>query len=408
MVHLKAVKDKRLIIIFLTVFIDLVGFGIIIPLNPYLAEAFGASPFQVGMLMGVYSLMQFIFSPVWGQISDRIGRRPVILISLIGAGISHTAFGFAGSLTGLIFARAMAGLFGGNISTAMAYIADITPSKDRSKGMGMVGAAFGLGFICGPLLGGISAQVGKQLGSMPPFGESFPAVIAGLICLLNAGMAFLYLPESKAPGISHREVRGLRFRRIYKALFTPVLSTLMLLTFLNTFAMAHIEASLFLFVQDKWQWSLTQASFGFAYIGLILVFTQGYLIRKWMPRLGEKKMLIAGIGFSLFGFVLMSISGPLALLAVGVTLLGLGNGMATPSLSGSVSLMSGEDVQGNNLGVAQSLSSLARILGPPSGGWLYQQMGHGSPFAAAATVSTVGLLLALVSARRLPEKGKVS
>ncbi|NCN41353.1 TCR/Tet family MFS transporter, partial [bacterium] len=149
-----SLKDKRILLIFLTVFIDLVGFGIIIPMNPYLAKEFGASPVQVGWLMSIYSLMQFVFAPFWGKLSDRWGRRPIILISLTASTLSHFGFAFAESYMGLFVFRLLAGVGGGNLPVAMAYIADITDEKSRSKGMGLIGAAFGLGFILGPALGG--------------------------------------------------------------------------------------------------------------------------------------------------------------------------------------------------------------------------------------------------------------
>ena len=399
-------KDKRLLIIFFTVFIDLVGFGIIIPMNPYLAEAFGATPFKVGLLMSVYSLLQFIFSPLWGQLSDRIGRRPVILISLLGASCAHLAFAFAGSFWALVVARAFAGLFGGNLSSAMAYIADITPEKDRSKGMGLIGAAFGLGFILGPAIGGICADLGKALGTSPPLGQSFPAVVAALICFLNFLFAIRALPESLNKD-SKAVVRGHRLQRIAQALATPTLNVLMLMLFLNTFALAHVEATLFLYVQDKFGWTLSQASFGFAYIGVIMVFTQGYLIRKVLPRFGERSLLAVGLILSAVGFALAGWAGQLWLMAIGVTFLGLGNGLTNPSLNGSISLVSGKDVQGNNLGVSQSLSSLARILGPPTGGALYQQIGTSTPFMAAAVVCVLAWLAMWSVRSALPEGGRV-
>ena len=385
-------KDKRLGIIFLTVFMDLVGFGIIIPLNPYLAKVYGASPLQVGLLMSVYSLMQFLFAPVWGQLSDRYGRRPIILVSLLGSALAHTGFGLAGTFEGLVIARALAGLFGGNISTAMAYIADITDEKNRSKGMGMIGAAFGLGFLLGPVIGGV-------------FADYSPAFIAGGICFANFLGAIWYLPESLKPS-AQRKVREPRWSKISRALTTPVLRSVMVLVFLNTFAMAHIEASLFLYVQDQFKWSLKEASFGFAYIGLILVFTQGYLIRKWMPKIGERKMLQIGLVVTAVGFLFTGLSSSVGLMAVAVTILALGNGMTNPSLHGSVSLLSGEDVQGNNLGVSQSLSSIARIIGPPTGGALYQHFGTWSPFAAAASLVAVGAVMVLLLGKTLPEGGK--
>jgi multidrug resistance protein len=392
-------KQKRLIIIFMTVFIDLVGFGIIIPMNPYLAGKFGATPLQVGLLMSVYSLFQFIFAPIWGQLSDRYGRRPVILVSLLGSALAHTGFAFAASFYGLVFARAFAGLFGGNISAAMAYIADITAEKDRSKGMGMIGAAFGLGFICGPVLGGVFGQM------QTPFGESFPALIAGGICFLNFLSALKFLPESRKPG-SAAAKRGVRFRRIYEALGKPVVGGLILLVFLNVFAMSHIEPSLFLFVQERFGWSQAHASFGFAYIGVIMVFTQGYLIRKMLPKYGEKRLLVAGLALSTSAYALISVSGTLGLLALAVTLLGLGNGLVNPSLNGSISLSSGEHEQGANLGVSQSLSSLARILGPPTGGALFQYYGTWTPFAAAAVICLAALAFAWSMRARIPERGR--
>lgn len=398
-------KDKRLLIIFLTVFIDLVGFGIIIPMNPYLAEAFGASPLQVGLLMSVYSLMQFLFSPIWGQISDRIGRRPVILISLLGASVAHLGFAFATEFWLLIVARSFAGLFGGNLSAAMAYIADITTEKDRSKGMGLIGAAFGLGFILGPLFGGEFAKIGMHLGTTPPFGQSFPAVAASVICFLNFLSAIRWLPESRVPG-SSTPSHGMRMQRVLQAFRTPVLNVLILLLFINTFALAHVEAFLFLFVQEKFQWTQTQASYGFAYIGVIMVITQGYLIRKFLPRIGERKMLVIGLALSMIGFAFCSFGSHLSMLALGVTAMGFGYGLVNPSLNGSISLVSGRDVQGSNLGVSQSLSSMARILGPPTGGILYQQLSPVAPFVSAAIVILFGGLLLTRIYSRMPEGGK--
>ncbi len=398
-------KDKRNLIIFLTVFIDLVGFGIIIPLNPYLADAFGATPMQVGLLMGIYSLMQFIFAPLWGQLSDRVGRRPVILCSLFGAAVAHAAFGFAQSYFGLVLARAVAGIFGGNISAAMAYVADITSERERSKGMGMVGAAFGLGFTLGPFIGGLFAELGKLLGDAPPLGQSFPALIAGAICFANFLLALKMLPESRDFSQPQPE-RASRLIKMAKAFTTPVLGVLIVLVFVNTFAMAHIESSLFLYMRDRFQWSLTQSAFGFAYIGLVMVFTQGFLIRRWLPVWGERRMMMTGMLVSGMAFALMIYADQIWILALALTALALGTGMTNPAVNGSISLTSTSDAQGNNLGVSQGFSSLARILGPPSGGALYQHVGWTSPFAAAAVISGLALLLALSIRDRLPERAR--
>ena len=398
-------KDKRLLIIFITVFIDLVGFGIIIPMNSYLAREFSASPLQVGLLMSVYSLTQFIFSPMWGQVSDRIGRRPVILISLLGASAAHMGFAFGTTFWGLVLARGLAGMFGGNISTAMAYIADITLEKDRSKGMGMIGAAFGLGFVLGPALGGGFGVIGQHLGTLPPLGQSFPAVIASIICFINFLCALKWLPESLQGNPAARPA-GNRLQRILQAFSTPVLNVLVFLVFLNTFALAHVETGLFLYVQDSYGWTLTQASIGFAYIGVIMVITQGYLIRKFMPKYGERNLLIAGLILTALGFGLSSLNAGLWVLACGVTCLGFGNGLANPSLNGSISLTSGKDVQGNNLGVSQSLSSLARILGPATGGFLYERFSPSTPFMSATLIVVLALAVAWSIRKKMPQGGK--
>lgn len=395
--------NKKLLIIFITVFVDLVGFGIIIPMNPYLAKLYGAGPLQVGLLMSVYSLMQFLFSPFWGQWSDRRGRRPVILISLFGAAVSHFGFATASSIAGLMVFRCLAGIFGGNIPAAMAYIADITPAKDRSKGMGLIGAAFGLGFILGPAIGGVFASVGYHLGDKPPFAGSFPAVIASLICLTNFISAYFFLPESLS-GPKAVPERGRRFKRIFESLGRPTLGTLMILYFLTTFTLAQVEAALFLFVQDRFQWTFMQASFGFAYIGVMMAFTQGFLIRRLQPKWGESKMMTIGLAVMSCGLFGLAFSHQLAVLALSVTALAIGYGMSQPAISGSISLWSGAEEQGHSLGVAQSLASLARIAGPACGGLLYQSVGMIAPFVSSGATAVAALTLAFGRRRKLAKE----
>lgn len=392
-------RNRPLIVIFVTVFIDLIGFGMIIPLNPYLAREFGADPLKVGLLMTVFSLMQFLFSPMWGALSDRVGRRPLILMSLLGSAVSHTWFAFAGSYLTLFLARMFAGLFGASISTAMAYIADVTKPEERSKGMGMIGAAFGLGFLLGPFLGGILGEVGSHLGSEPPFGPSFAAIGAGLICFVNFIVALFVLKETNV----NRTVRERKGRLMILAhnLKNPKVNILMIGFFLLTFGMANMEASLFMFVQDQFAWSLMRASFGFAYVGLVMVITQGYLIRKLMPKYGEKNLLTTGLVLCMLGFLGVGLSHSIPLLAVSVTLLGLGSGFATPSFSGLISVLTSADKQGETLGVTQSLSALGRILGPALGGWAYGFYGRPSPFFFAAGLSALAWLFIFIIRKQI-------
>lgn len=379
----------------MTVFIDLVGFGIILPLSPFLAREFHASAFEVGLLMSIYSVMQFLFSPFWGSLSDRIGRRPVILIGLFGGGLSYLLFAFSASLPLLFVARALAGVFGGNISTAHAYIADVTKPEERSKGMGMIGAAFGLGFIFGPLMGAGLGLLGQKLGSAPPLGMSFSALGAAVLCFANLTLASFVLKESLPESVrSSPRARRNRLKEILRHLKSPVAGKLMIVFFISGLAMAQMEAMLFPFVADRFSWGLDKSSLGFAYIGILMVITQGYLIRKWMPRFGEKRVLLAGLLFFTISLLIIPLASTIWILAIAMTILALGNGMMRPPNLGLISNASGADEQGAVMGVTNSLASLGRILGPALGGLLYEKAGVSWPFLCAAVLTAGALYLA--------------
>jgi DHA1 family tetracycline resistance protein-like MFS transporter len=401
MYNLTAMKRSPLVVIFLIVFIDLIGFGIIIPLSPYLATHVGATPFQVGFLMSIYSLMQFIFSPFWGKLSDKVGRRPILLMSLLGSSISYLIFAFSDQLWMLFVARAFAGFFGANISTAMAYIADITEEKNRSKGMGLIGAAFGLGFITGPALGGILSHYGMILGSKPPLGMGFSALGASAICFINFLVAIKVLKESLKPGAPIKE-RESRFLTIKRYIFRPTLGFLISMAFVSTFAFAHMESTLALYVKDLWNWDLIQASFAFAYVGVISIFTQGFLIRKLMPKYGEPKLLFTGLLLATIGLAGIGFSHEIWFLVISVTLMGLGMGLFNPSNLGSISLSANAQEQGAVMGVAQSFSALGRILGPLSGGLVFQHLGIRFPFWIAAVFMFFGFLCMFRMYKKLP------
>ncbi len=385
-------NKNPLAVIFLTVFVDLVGFGIIIPLSPFLARKFGASAFEIGLLMAAYSGMQFIFSPFWGGWSDRLGRRPILLMSIGATALAHLMFYFSTTLWMLFLARALAGLFSANISTASAFIADVTDAKDRSKNMGLIGAAFGLGFVLGPALGGVFARVG----------DNFPALLAAIISGCNFVAAYFFLPESLAPENRRRRERKSRIKNIVENIRRPIIGTLLSSQFIMGFAMASMEATLFLFVSDRFSWSMEKASYGFAYVGICIAITQGYLVRKLLPAIGEKKLLIFGLALFAASFLLMGLSTQVWILAIAMTMLAVGNGLISPSLTGSLSLLSSPKEQGEILGVNQSLSALARIFGPPVGGYFYAQISITSPFYFSATVSFFGLLLVWLHRAALP------
>lgn len=400
-------KKKPFLVIFLTVFMDLVGFGIVIPLNPFLARQFGADPLSVGLLMAVFSLLQFVFSPLWGQLSDRWGRRPIILISVLGSSVSHLWFGFADTLTGLFLARMLAGLFGGNISAAMAAMADLTPPNERSKGMGLVGAAFGLGFIFGPFIGGILADVGRHFGDQPPYGASFPALIAAAICFVNFLLAWMILPETRDPSVAATK-RHSRLALTFHLLRQPVVGGLLWVYFLSTLAMAHMEASLFMMVQDRFSLSLSTASMGFAYVGVVMALTQGLIIRRTLPKWGEARSYVLGLTLMMISFLGVAFAPNLWMLGLAVTILALGSGFSNPALTGSLSLLTSRDQQGGTMGVNQSLSALGRILGPAAGGWIYREVDNSAPFVVAAILSLLALIVGWFVRDRVPHSAKAS
>ena len=394
-------------VIFLTVFIDLVGFGIVIPLSPYLAREFNASPTEIGLLLAIYSITQFLFSPFWGSLSDRIGRRPVLLVSILGGALSYLLFAFANSFWILFAARGLAGLFGGNISTAHAYIADVTKPEERSKGMGLIGAAFGLGFIVGPVMGGLLGALGESLGSEPPLGLSFSALGAALLCLINFFSALSFLKESLPPEkrTSPREKRK-RLAEIWNQLHRPVVGSLIFVYFLSGLAMAQMEAMLFPYVADVFQWDLKTSSYGFAYVGVLMVLTQGVFIRRWMPKYGEPFILAAGLLLFSISLLGIAISTTVAVLAITMTILALGNGLMRPPNLGIISLLTRADEQGAAMGVTNSTASLGRIIGPVIGGLLYEHFSRMAPFLFAGVLSAIALVIVMVQYKRLPVTGR--
>ncbi len=364
-----------LLIIFLVVFIDLLGFGIVLPLLPRYGEHFAASKWMLGALMASFSAMQFLFAPLWGRLSDRIGRRPVLLIGLAGSAVFYFLFarithvGNTGPIYGmsplfwLFVTRIGAGIAGATIPTAQAYIADSTEKSNRGKGMAIIGAAFGIGFTFGPLLGAASLLFATE--ETGP--SAWPGYLAAVLSATAFGFAVAMLPESLKGSVTPQE-RGPLFdrRALQKALVRPHIGAILAAVFLTTFAFAQFETTLSLLTKQLGQTDgynfLT-----FAYIGLILTIAQGGLVRKLIPRWGEFWMGLAGIALMSAGLLLLgwtsqqsSMTLVYAVLPVAV----VGYSATTPSLQALLSLCAGDDEQGGILGVGQSMSALARILGP--------------------------------------------
>jgi multidrug resistance protein len=376
-----------LVIIFVTVFIDLLGFGIIIPLLPFYAESFGASALMVGLLGTSFSLMQFVFSPIWGRLSDRIGRKPIILLGLMGSCVSYLVLALATTLPLVFLARIVGGIAGANIPTAQAYIADVTTPENRAKGMGMVGAAFGMGFIFGPALGGLLSR----------FGPSVPMWFASALCLLNFIAAWLLLPESRVAPEEHVGLSRLdAFRR---ALTHPKLALLLSLYFLVTFAFSGFEATFALFSERRFGFTGATIGLVFTFIGTILALVQGVVVGRVVKRVGEAQ-LIPGAIFLIaisIGLVPFAFSVPVLLLAVGA--LAMGMGFNSPAMSSMVSRLSDPNDQGGILGLASSLASLGRVIGPAWGGFLFDHFGMTVPYLSAATMMFIAFGVSFVGLR---------
>lgn len=399
---MKDQKKSHLAVLFVTVFLYLVGFGLIIPILPVLSREYGASALEVGLLMSLFSFMQFVFAPFWGAISDRWGRRPVILGCLIGEAVAYALFAFTSSLWGLFAVRAMAGFFGASLSTASASISDVTGPQERSKGMALIGAAFGLGFIIGPALGGGLTHLGEVVWGSTQAGVQLSVLFVSALCLVTFTFGYFKLNESLQPENRNKGNRPSRFVQMKKMFEIPPFSVLVVTFFLATFSMSAMEATLILFVGDKFQWGLKEVSFGFAYIGVLSTLNQGFLVRKLLPRLGERRLLSVGLVLMALSFSLIANSNSIELLAVAMTVLSFGTAFTNPSILGSISLLIPADQQGEALGTAQSSSSLGRILGPAVGGFLYGSVSMIAPFVCATLVTLSGFLLIQKYWKQLP------
>ena len=354
-------KRSPLLVIFATVFIDLIGFGIVIPVLPYYAEGsrFGATPREVGLLFASYSVMQLIFSPVLGRLSDKYGRRPILLISLLGTCLGFLILGFATTLLMLFVGRIIDGISGGNISTAQAYIADITTKENRAKGMGLIGAAFGLGFVFGPAIGGILSR----------WGTNVPFLFAGGLSFANVILLYFTLPETVTPDHPARvsAASGRGWKQVIEALRQPQLAFVMTIYFLSIVAFSIMTAVFSLFMMFRLGYDPWHSGWIFAFVGIISAVVQGGLIGKLVKRFGEPTLVIVGgllFTVSLFASPFVGpATGVIGILAVGA-LSAIGNALAGPSLTSLGSKSASAAEQGSVLGVMQSVASLARAVGP--------------------------------------------
>ncbi|MDT7604905.1 MAG: hypothetical protein QOF61_2902 [Acidobacteriota bacterium] len=404
-------KRSPLLVIFVTVFIDLVGFGIVIPVLPYYVEGtrFNASPRMVGLLFASYSVMQLVFTPILGRLSDRYGRRPVLFLSLLGTSAGFLIMGFARALWMLFLGRIIDGITGGNISTAQAYIADVTSKEDRAKGMGLIGAAFGLGFTFGPAIGGVLSK----------WGISVPFIFAGTMAFANAVLLYFTLPETVTPDHPARTSAATgRWSQLAQSLKNSRLAFVLAIYFLFVVAFSIMTTSFALFTMYRFGFDAAHNGYMFMFVGIVGAIIQGGLIGRLAKKFGELPLTV--VGAFLFAGSLLAIpftspqTGLVVLLLVGA-LFAVGNSLATPSLTSLASKSAGAGEQGGVLGVTQSVASLARAVGPTISAWLIYSavvnMGRdGKPhnlsdasmlhtFGAAAAIMFVAFLLAAYFAR---------
>lgn len=413
-------RKPSLLIVWLTVFIDLIGFGIVVPLVPVFTKRFDASSLSIGLVLACFSAMQFVFAPIWGRLSDKVGRRPIMLLSTAGATISYVIFAYGShfgeqnSTTALIIlgiARAFAGAFGGNITVAQAYIADITPAENRSKKMGLIGMAFGLGFIFGPAIGGVSLKY---------IGITGPGWVAAGFCAANFLLALAILPESRQPSSEHAPERP-HFSQWRHTLTTPGVGLLVIVFFLTTLCFSCFEATLALLVCANFGLDIndnattaTVATYLFVYCGLIAAFVQGGMIGRVVKKLGEPKVIVISLVMTATSLALLPFikgSGLLswqilsrpeghswwALLGA-LGLLAIGSSLTRPPLFGLLSNLTSAQEQGANIGVAQGAGSFARIIGQFSAVIILQEISHYALFLGCAALL---LLTGIFVTRRL-------
>ena len=432
-----APKPLSLGVIFLTLYIDLIGFSIIFPLFPAMLEYYlgreghggllgwmlanidalarltggGGSYLPVlfgGVIGSLYSLLQFLFAPYWGGLSDRLGRRRVLLLTVTGIAFSYLLWVFSGSFWLFILARLFGGAMSGNLSVATAAVADVTSRENRAKGMGLVGVAFGLGFITGPAIGGLMSghnllihHPRLALFGIHPF--SIPALIAFACCLLNLAWIYLRFAETLTP--EARETATPRERHPLKALFGIAdlrVRRSNLLYFVFALAFSAVEFSLAFLAADRFAYTPRQMTTIFVFIGFMSIFTQGVLVRKAVPRFGERRVLVAGVTLFMLALFLMGFAPNQVIFYAGLACLSLGSGFTNSAISALISLYSSVDEQGRVLGVFRSLGSLARAIGPVVGGLIYWRLNPEGLYGLGGLIMLVPIIMSL----RLPQPEK--
>ena len=378
--------------LFLVVFSNLLGFGIIIPLLPYYAENFGANPNEVTLLMASYSLMQLIFSPILGRVSDMFGRKKILILCLFGSAISYSLLYFATSFTLIIFARSIAGIFASTTAIANAYVTEITSLKNRSKGMGLIGAAFGLGFVFGPVIGGYFGG-----GDINAINYKTPFIFAFIFAIVSCCLAYFILKEPKKRSKQFISINFLNsFKDLMDLFKIPVISFLIITSFLVTFSFAGFETTFALWTERAMGWASKQTGYAFTFTALLAALIQGVFIGKLTKKYGELNLLIFSCLLMFLGLFLITLSiQNIDYLIFSLALLGISVGLGNPTLNSLFSKNLNKNIIGLSFGAIQSVGSLARILSPLVAGNLFYFIGINSPYNLGALLMFFSLIIFL-------------
>ncbi len=371
---------KRLLSVFLIVFIDLLGFSIILPLLPFYAETFGASPTVVGLLVAIYAAAQMIGSPILGRLSDKFGRRPILLVSIFGSALGFIFLGIANSLLMLFLARFFDGITGGNISVAQAYITDVTDDKNRSRGLGLIGAAFGLGFILGPALGGLLSQ----------WGYGVPALVAAGVAMINLGMVYFWLPESltaeRKQEIREQKRPAISLRSLGEALNRPVVGRLLHTRLFYGFAFALFQSIFALYGQYRFDLNAQNTGYILAYVGLLSVLTQGLVVGRLTDRFPERILILSTTALMAVSLLAWAFAPSIVVLLIILAPIALAGGVLNTVINTALTKAVPRSEFGGILGLSASLESATRVVAPTVGGILLGQFGTSAPGVVAAVV----------------------
>lgn len=381
-------NKASLTVIFITIFIDLMGFGILIPILPsFASKVLGISDFGIGIIVAAFSFMQFLFNPILGKLSDNIGRKPLIAATLFLTSMSYIIFSFANSFFLLILSRILAGIGGSNIGVAQAYIADVTPPEERTKGMGIIGVAFGLGFVFGPLIG---AFVSK-------FGYAFTGLCSATFSFIAFLFALIVLPESKniKTGKINFKIKLFDISYIKNVLKMPLIGFLIFIFFIIIFSIANLYGTFALLGYKFYHFTDQQNGILFGIMGIVGAVVQGLLVSMIENKFSERSMLLAGLIFMFIGLFFIPFGQNFLGVIIIISILSIGTGILQPLILSMISKYSDISQQGSILGVNQSFSALARVLGPLWGGFSYEYLGYKAPFLTGATFTFIIFLIVL-------------